>query len=150
MPAKSLAPQKKHFSHLLMDNFMELKGISLHYHPKEHFIEGKFTGVALIDTGAQAMQAIIATIEKHNCPYVFFDVSETLSMLTTAENFEFATSLMEMGFLDDRYRWSIYYKADPHIYEMLHNVIKMQSIAHLYIDNDKESAMKWLMDQKNS
>ena len=133
-----------------MDKFMEPKGISLQYHPQEHFIEGKYTGLANLDIAVQVVQAIVAAIEEYNCPYLFFDVSDSLSMATTSENFEFGSSLMDLGFLDDNYRWSIYYKSDPHIYEFLHNVAKMQGIRHIHIYKDKESAMKWLMQEKNS
>gem|GEM_PF-6724976 len=133
-----------------MDKLMELNGLTLHYHPQEHFIEGKFSGVAIFETGLQAMQLIIAAIEKYDCPYVFVDVTETLSMSTTSENFEFGTNLMDLGLSDDRYRWSIYYKTDPHIYEFLYDLAKMQGINYLYIDKDKASAMKWLMQEKKA
>lgn len=129
---------------------MEMKGLTLHYHPKEHYIEGKFIGVGNFEIGLRSMKIIMATIEKYDCPYVLMDVSETLSVSTTAENFEFGSRLMDMGFSDGRYRWSIYYKADPHIYEFLYDVAKMQGVNAIHMDKDKQAAMKWLMDQKNT
>jgi len=124
------------------------KTINSTYFPDENYIAVFVKGLVNSTTVAkEVVEYGLAKMQQNNCIRVYFDVSETLSSATTAENFELAQSIRELIKLP-LFRWAVYYKNDSQMYEMIANLIKQIEPNNLLICNDSARAKHWLLEEE--
>ena len=122
------------------------ENISVKLNSTKQYIEGHYKGLITTEIGIELVQSVIDAIEEYKCRRILFDASEAFSSATTAENFEFALQMYTMLEKHGDFRWAVYYKNDPHMYEMVYNMIVQSGITNYFMTKDRAIALKWLLD----
>ena len=121
------------------------KTINSIYFPEKNYIAVFVKGLVNATIAKEVIEHALAEMQNNNCIQVYFDVSETLSSATTADNFQLAQAVPALINLP-QFRWAVYYKNDAHMYEMLANYIKQAEPDKLCICNDAAQAKSWLFE----
>ncbi len=119
--------------------------LKISYNKEVKIIEGYYRGAANAQIGRQVIEALVAEMQKHDCPLVLFDVSQALSTATTAENFEFAKAIPSLLDALAYFRWAIIYENDAHMYEMVYKMVQQSGVEYILLTQDKTEALNWLL-----
>jgi hypothetical protein len=120
-----------------------MQDIQILYVPESHRLEFILHSALDIPTTKAISEQADLAIDQYQCQFLLLDLSQTLSIISAAQNFDLVHDFDSFSWSEDRY-WAILYKNDAHLYEVAAKLIEQRGTRHIQFFTDRAKAIAWL------
>lgn len=123
-----------------------MKDLQILYVPESHRLEIILSSALDVPTVKAMYQKVTLAIEKYQCNNLLLDLSQTLSIISAAQNFDLVHDAETFSWEKEQ-KWAIFYKNDAHLYEVAAQFIADRGLEHIKYFIDRDKAIAWLNEQ---
>lgn len=123
-----------------------MKDLQILYVPESHRLEIILSSALDVPAIKAMYQKVTIAIDKHQCNHLLLDLSQTVSIISAAQNFDLVHDVDTFSWKEEQ-KWAIFYKNDAHLYEVAAQFIEERGLKNIKYFKDRDKAITWLRQQ---